>query len=64
MKLGALAFRNIRRNRRRSILSGSAIAVATMTITLMFGWVAGILGDDERLVSALNWEELQSLLHE
>ncbi len=45
MKLSALAFRNIRRNRRRSILSGSAIAVATMTITLMFGWVAGILGD-------------------
>jgi len=45
MKLGLLAFRNIRRNSRRSLLSGSAIAVATMTITLMFAWVAGILGD-------------------
>jgi putative ABC transport system permease protein len=45
MKLGALAFRNIARNRRRSILSGSAIAVATLTISFMFAWVAGILGD-------------------
>jgi len=45
MKLGSLAFRNIRRNLRRSILSGSAIAVATLTITFMFAWVAGMLGD-------------------
>ena len=45
MKLGSLAFRNIRRNLRRSILSGSAIAVATLTITFMFAWVAGLLGD-------------------
>jgi putative ABC transport system permease protein len=45
MKLAVLAFRNIRRNRRRSILSGSAIAVATLAITLMFAWIAGIVGD-------------------
>jgi len=45
MKLAALAFRNIRRNRRRSVLSGSAIALATLIITLMFSILAGILGD-------------------
>jgi superfamily II DNA or RNA helicase len=28
------------------------------------GLLDGILGDDERLVSALSWEELQALLHE
>jgi putative ABC transport system permease protein len=45
MKLAALAFRNIRRNRRRSVLSGSAIGLATLIITLMFSILAGILGD-------------------
>jgi putative ABC transport system permease protein len=45
MKLAAIAFRNIRRNLRRSILSGSAIAVATLGISLMFSWLAGIMGD-------------------
>ena len=33
MRLAKVAFRNIRRNRRRSLLSGTAIAVATMAIT-------------------------------
>ena len=45
MKLAAIAFRNIQRNRRRSILSGSAIALATLIIAFMFAWLAGILGD-------------------
>jgi putative ABC transport system permease protein len=45
MKLAAIAFRNLLRNRRRSILSGSAIALATMLISLMFGVLAGIMGD-------------------
>jgi putative ABC transport system permease protein len=45
MKLAAVAFRNIQRNRRRSILSGSAIALATLAISFMFSWLAGILGD-------------------
>jgi putative ABC transport system permease protein len=45
MKLAALAFRNIRRNRRRSLLSGSAIALATLAISFMFSWLAGLLGD-------------------
>ena len=45
MKLAALAFRNIRRNRRRSLLSGAAIALAALAITFMFSWLSGILGD-------------------
>jgi putative ABC transport system permease protein len=45
MKLTVIAFRNIRRNRRRSLLSGSAIALATMFITLMFSVLAGMMND-------------------
>lgn len=47
MKLSKLAFRNIKRNKRRSILSGSAIAVATMMIVLMFSMISGMLTDIE-----------------
>jgi putative ABC transport system permease protein len=47
MKLGRIAFRNIRRNKRRSLLSGTAIVVATMFITFMFSLIAGMLGDIE-----------------
>ncbi|MCK5008629.1 MAG: ABC transporter permease, partial [Spirochaetales bacterium] len=47
MKLGRIAFRNIRRNKRRSLLSGTAITVATMFITFMFSLIAGMLGDFE-----------------
>jgi putative ABC transport system permease protein len=47
MKLGRIAFRNIRRNRRRSLLSGTAIVVATMAITFLFSYMAGFLGDYE-----------------
>ncbi|MBN1834919.1 MAG: ABC transporter permease, partial [Spirochaetales bacterium] len=45
MKLAVIAFRNIRRNRRRSVLSGSAIALATLFITLMFSILAGLMQD-------------------
>jgi putative ABC transport system permease protein len=47
MKLAKIAFRNIRRNRRRSLLSGTAIVVATMAITFLFSYMAGFLGDYE-----------------
>ena len=47
MKLGRIAFRNIRRNKRRSLLSGTAITIATMFITFMFSLIAGMLGDYE-----------------
>lgn len=42
MNLYSMAWRNIRRNVRRSLLSGSAIAVASATITLMFSVVTGL----------------------
>ena len=45
MKLARIAFRNIRRNRRRSLLSGTAIVVATMAITFLFSYITGFLGD-------------------
>jgi len=45
MKLARIAFRNIRRNRRRSLLSGTAIAVAAMAITFLFSYITGFLGD-------------------
>ncbi|MDC7220607.1 MAG: ABC transporter permease [Spirochaetales bacterium] len=48
MKLAKIAYRNILRNRRRSILSGSAIAVATMSIVLLFGMMDGMLDDMAR----------------
>jgi putative ABC transport system permease protein len=47
MKLSKIAFRNIRRNRRRSLLSGTAVTIATMFITFMFSFIAGFLGDYE-----------------
>jgi putative ABC transport system permease protein len=45
MNLARIAFRNIRRNRRRSLLSGAAIAIATMAITFLFAYIAGFLGN-------------------
>ena len=47
MKLRTIAFRNIFRNRRRSILSGTAIAVAAMSIVLLFSFIAGMIDDME-----------------
>lgn len=45
MKLSEIAYRNIFRNRRRSVLSGVAIAVATLTISFMFAIIAGMEAD-------------------
>jgi len=47
MNLARIAFRNIRRNKRRSLLSGTAVAIATMAITFLFSYIAGFLGDYE-----------------
>ncbi len=45
IKLPALAFRNIFRNLRRSILSAVAIAVASMSIVILFALVEGMQAD-------------------
>ncbi len=45
MKLANLAFRNIRRNRRRSLLSGVAIALVGMAMVFMFSFLAGMKSD-------------------
>lgn len=45
MKLRTMAWRNIRRNTRRSILSMSAIAVAAMTFVFMFSVIEGMKQD-------------------
>ena len=42
MKLSTIAFRNISRNRRRSLLSITAIAVAALSITGLFSLVEGM----------------------
>lgn len=45
MKLSTIAFRNIRRNTRRSVLSGSAIAIASMVTILLFSILSGMMND-------------------
>lgn len=45
MKLSKLAFRNIRRNSRRSLLSGGAIAIAAMAIVFMYSLAGGMMED-------------------
>jgi putative ABC transport system permease protein len=45
MKLWRIALRNVARNKRRSLLSGSAITVATLSVVLMFSVLSGMLGD-------------------
>ena len=45
LKLYRIALKNISRNRRRSILSGTAIVVATLSIVFMFSLVYGMMGD-------------------
>ena len=45
MKLWRIALRNVARNKRRSLLSGSAITVATLTVVLLFSLLGGMLGD-------------------
>lgn len=50
MKLTQIAYRNIKRNKRRSILSGAAIAIAVMTIVFMFGFIGGMMNDYKKNV--------------
>jgi len=45
MKLGSIAFRNIFRNFRRSILSAIAIAVAAMSIVFLYSLLGGMTED-------------------
>jgi len=45
MKLYRIAVRNIFRNKRRSLLSGSAIAIAGAAIVFLFGFFGGMLND-------------------
>jgi putative ABC transport system permease protein len=45
MKLTRVAFRNLSRNLRRSILSGSAIAVSALSIVMLFGLIMGMRDD-------------------
>lgn len=48
MKLREIAFRNVLRNKRRSVLSGVAIAISAMIITILVSLYAGI-GKDMRV---------------
>lgn len=45
MKLGSIAYRNIYRNLRRSLLSATAIMVAAMSIVLLFSLLGGMKED-------------------
>ena len=45
MKLYKIALRNIARNKRRSLLSGSAIAIAGFAIVFLFAMIAGMMDD-------------------
>ena len=45
MKLWRIALRNVARNKRRSLLSGTAIAVSTLAVVLLFSLIAGMLDD-------------------
>ena len=45
MKLSNIALRNITRNKKRSILSGLAIAIAAMSIVLLYSYIAGMKKD-------------------
>jgi len=47
VRIYSIALRNISRNKRRSLLSGSAIAIATFAVVFLFGYIAGILNDME-----------------
>ena len=51
MKLARIAFRNIRRNTRRSVLSASAAAVASMAVVMMFALIGGMKADMENNIS-------------
>lgn len=45
MSLWRIALRNVARNKRRSLLSGSAISVAALTVVLLFSLLGGTIDD-------------------
>lgn len=47
MGLFKIAFRNVFRNRRRSLLSATAISVAVISIIILFGLIDGMRRDLE-----------------
>lgn len=47
MKIYQIALRNISRNKRRSMLSGTAIAIAAFVIVFLFSFMAGVINDME-----------------
>ncbi|MDC7226361.1 MAG: ABC transporter permease [Spirochaetales bacterium] len=47
LRIARTAFKNIARNKRRSILSGAAIAVAAMSIVILFAFIGGMSKDME-----------------
>jgi putative ABC transport system permease protein len=53
MKLTRIALRNIGRNARRSILSATATAIATMSMVALVAYVNGLTGDMNRNVADL-----------
>ena len=48
MKIYKIALRNIARNKRRSLLSGTAIAIAGFAIVFLFAFLAGMTNDMEQ----------------
>ncbi len=57
MKLIKIAYRNVFRNKKRSLLSGSAVAVGAMTIVFLFALIEGMRLDMEtNLVNFFNGE--------
>lgn len=47
-KIAQTAYKNISRNKRRSILSGAAIGVAAMSIVMLFALIGGMSADMEK----------------
>ncbi len=45
MKLYQIAFRNVLRNKRRSVLSGVAIAISALIIVFFYGFINGMMDD-------------------
>jgi putative ABC transport system permease protein len=60
MKLGHIAVRNIKRNRKRSILSIIATALATFTIVFMFAYLEGMMNDMRNV--SFNYDSGQILI--
>lgn len=60
MKLGKIAFKNISRNRKRSILSIVSTGISTFAIVFMFAYIEGMTNDMEDM--AFNYETGQIII--